>query len=457
MKDLNTYKNIYFLGIGGIGMSALARYFKLKSFNVVGYDKTTSVLTDELQKEGIAIHFDDKGQGVESIFTKENTLVIYTPAVPKDLGELNYFIKNEFTLLKRAAILGLITNATKGIGVAGTHGKTTTSTLLTHILMQSELKCSAFLGGISTNLNSNFTFDENSPYTIIEADEFDRSFLQLNPFASIITSTDADHLDIYGDDSHFLEGFQMYADKVDADGLIVMKKGLNLNSKTKILTYAIDEEADFTASNLRIQNGDFLMDVEASTLSWKDVELGLPGIHNAENALSCIAMANFLNIPEDTIRLALQTFKGVKRRFEYHIKSKELVYLDDYAHHPTEIRSLVNSLKMLYPNQKITGIFQPHLFSRTRDFIDDFAHELSQLDELILMPIYPARELPIEGITSEFLLSKCTNKHKKVFDATQVMDYVSGIKDGIIATIGAGDIDRIVPKIKVELTKNRKV
>jgi UDP-N-acetylmuramate--alanine ligase len=447
MKDLNTYKNIYFLGIGGIGMSALARYFNLRNFNVAGYDKTPSPLTDELQKEGINCHFEDLDTNVPSEFQdKTNTLVIYTPAIPKGLGELVYFQEQGFDLLKRAQALGLITKNSKGLGVAGTHGKTTTSTMLTHILNDSHLKCSAFLGGISANFASNFVSSTTSDYTVIEADEFDRSFLQLSPFASIITSTDADHLDIYGDASVFLEGFQLYANQIQE--LVVMKKGLNLSSKAKIVSYAINEDADYIGNNIKIQQGRFFIDVVTTSKNWLAVELGLPGIHNAENAVACIALCEYLGLSEEEIRHGLRTFKGVKRRFEYQIRTENLVYIDDYAHHPTEIKALVDSIKLIYPNKKITGIFQPHLFSRTRDFMDAFAHELSQLDELILMPIYPAREEPIEGITSEFVLSKCTNSVKAVLSPQEAIDKVTKIKDGVILTIGAGDIDRIVPKIK---------
>lgn len=452
MTNLNTYKNIYFLGIGGIGMSALARYFNLKGFRVAGYDKTPSPLTEELQKEGINVHFEDFGPSIPFPFSnKEETLVIYTPAIPQNLGEFLHLKHKEFTLLKRAQVLGLITQNSKGLGVAGTHGKTTTSTMLTHILNESTVKCNAFLGGISSNFASNFVASTHSEYTVIEADEFDRSFLQLHPFATIITSTDADHLDIYGDAKTFLEGFQLYANQIDEKGLIVMKKGLNLSSKTNIQTYAVNEKADFEGKNLRIANGKFYIDVQTPRSLWESLELGLPGIHNAENALACIALSLFLGLTEEEIRFGLKTFKGVKRRFEYQIRTQNLVYIDDYAHHPTEIKALVDSVKLIYPNQKITGIFQPHLFSRTRDFLDAFAHELSQMDELILLPIYPAREEPIEGITSDFLLSKCTAKEKSVLSPQEALEKVTKITDGVILTIGAGDIDRIVPKIKTTM------
>lgn len=430
-------------------MSALARYFNGRGYQVGGYDKTPSSLTDELLHEGIAVHFEDLGNEVPWEFRdKEKTLVIYTPAIPKSLGEFIFLEKAGFDLVKRAHVLGMITRSSRGLGVAGTHGKTTTSTLLTHILTESNLKCSAFLGGISANFASNFVSSATSDLTVIEADEFDRSFLQLHPYASIITSTDADHLDIYGDAAHFLEGFRLYAKQVEPSGLIVMKKGLQLTADAQITTYAIHDEADYTGHNLLIRGGRFYMDIRSPKEEWKDVELGLPGIHNAENALACVALCSFLGLNEAEIRHGLLTFKGVRRRFEYHIRSEKLVYIDDYAHHPTEIKALVDSVKLIYPDKKITGIFQPHLFSRTRDFMEGFARELSRLDELILLPIYPAREEPIPGITSDSLLEKCSNREKLLLEPEAAIDKVTKYTEGVILTIGAGDIDRIVPKIK---------
>lgn len=450
-STFENYKNIYFLGIGGIGMSALARYFNLKGLNVAGYDKTPSPLTDALKQEGIAVHFEDLGNNIPTQFTQPNeTLVIYTPAI-KSLGEFTFFQNNQFTCMKRAEALGLITRSSKGLGVAGTHGKTTTSTLLTHLLNESHLKCNAFLGGISTNFNSNFVSSQSSAYTVIEADEFDRSFLQLSPFGTIITSTDADHLDIYGDAETFLSGFQAYANRIAADGILILRQGIQLESTAPIKTYAIDQAADYCGTNLRVENGAFYMDMISSDYQWKDIELGLPGIHNAENALACIAFCLFLGLSETEIRHGLKTFKGVKRRFEYQIKSPKLVYIDDYAHHPTEIKALIDSVKLLYPTQKITGVFQPHLFSRTRDFMEAFAHELSQVDELILLPIYPAREEAIPGITSEALLEMCSLENKKVVLPSEAIALLSQRNSGVLLTIGAGDIDRIVPVLKANL------
>jgi UDP-N-acetylmuramate--alanine ligase len=448
IRDIQAYSAVYFLGIGGIGMSALARYFKLLGKTVGGYDKTPSPLTDTLTEEGIFIHFEDLGNEIPTPFNNPETcLVIYTPAIPNQLKELNYIKENNFDLLKRSEALGFITRSSKGLGVAGTHGKTTTSTLLAHILNES-IGCSAFLGGIASNFNSNFVFSEQSPYTVIEADEFDRSFLRLNPFASIVTSTDADHLDIYGDASKFLEGFQNYVDLIDPAGILVVKKGLKLERQAPILTYAIEEEADYTGKNLRVENGVFYMDVQTPNAFWNEVALGLPGIHNAENALACLALCEFLKLDEHQIRHGLASFKGVKRRFEYHIRTEKLVYIDDYAHHPTEIRALLNSVRLVYPTKKVTGIFQPHLFSRTQDFMNDFAAELSHLDELILMPIYPAREEAIPGVTSEVLLAKCTAQQQSIKAPEEIVNYLSSFSEGVVLTIGAGDIDRIVPSVK---------
>jgi len=451
-RALETYTNIYFLGIGGIGMSALARYFRMKGLTVAGYDKTPSPLTDSLEKEGINVHFEDFGPSIPEAFrNKENTLVVYTPAIPKNLGELMHFQHHGFDLMKRAEVLGLITRSSKGLGVAGTHGKTTTSTLLTHILNESHVKCNAFLGGISANFNSNFVASETSEYTVIEADEFDRSFLQLSPYASIITSTDADHLDIYGDSEEFLHGFQAYAAKIAGDGVLIMRQGLKLTSEAPIISYAVDDDADYTGKFLRAEQGAFFMDVETPAGLWKKVELGLPGIHNAENAVACIALCIFLGLSEEEIRFGLRTFKGVKRRFEYHVRNESLIYIDDYAHHPTEIKALLDSVRLLYPGKKVTGIFQPHLFSRTRDFMDAFARELSALDELILLPIYPAREEPIAGISSEALLEQCTIKDKKVLLPQEAVALLGDRREGVILTIGAGDIDRIVSPLKSQL------
>ena len=447
---LSQFDRAYFIGIGGIGMSALARYFKAIGWDVSGYDKTPSPLTEALQKEGIEVHFEDLGILIPQKFkVKEKTLVVYTPAIPKNMGELVYFQSQETNLFKRSEVLGLITRQSKGLGVAGTHGKTTTSSMLAYLLNHSHLKCNAFLGGIATNFNSNLLINKESEFTVIEADEFDRSFLKLTPFASIVTSTDPDHLDIYGDAAVFLEGFKKYAALINPNGLLVKKEGLDISSKASTVTYAIESlTADYSGNNLRFVAGDFLMDVRTPKAEFMSVVLGIPGIHNAENALACIALAQFLGLSEEEIRAGLKTFLGVKRRFEYQIKTDKLVFIDDYAHHPTEINALISSVRLLYPNKKITGVFQPHLFSRTRDFFNGFATELSRIDDVILLPIYPAREEPIEGVTSHNLLENITSKKKSLMSPQEAIAYLSKIESGVILTIGAGDIDRIVEPLK---------
>lgn len=448
--QLSQFNRAYFIGIGGIGMSALARYFNAIGWEVAGYDKTPSPLTDELQNEGIKVHFEDFGPSIPAQFkVKEQTLVIYTPAIPKNLGELLFFQHAEAQLFKRSEVLGLLTRQSKGLGVAGTHGKTTTSSMLAHILNESQLKCNAFLGGIATNFNSNLVLNPTSEYTVIEADEFDRSFLKLTPFASIITSTDPDHLDIYGDASVFLEGFQMYAQLIQTEGCLVKKEGLEVSSEATTISYAIESKtADYSGNDLRFVEGKFLMNVHTPNGVMANVQLGIPGIHNAENAVACIALTQFLGLSEEEIRLGLSTFLGVKRRFEYKVKKEDLVYIDDYAHHPTEIHALVSSVRLLYPGKKITGVFQPHLFSRTRDFFNGFAKELSALDEVILLPIYPAREEPIAGVTSDVLLEKISAPSKMLLSPSEALGYVSKIESGVVLTIGAGDIDRIVEPLK---------
>jgi UDP-N-acetylmuramate--alanine ligase len=448
--SINDFKAIYFLGIGGIGMSALARYFNQQGKIVGGYDKTPTPLTHELQAEGIQIHFEDLGPSIPKSFQNiDETLIVITPAIPSNLGERLYFVHSGFTILKRAEVLGIITRSSMALTVAGTHGKTTTSTLLAHILQSSGIGCTAFLGGISSNYESNYLTHPSSPYTVIEADEFDRSFLQLNPFASIVTSVDPDHLDIYGDTAHFKEGFKQFVNQIDPRGFLVGHVDLGF-THTNLLTYSVDKKADYSGSNLRFENGTFLFDLITPTGIWKSVELGIPGIHNAENAIACIALSEQIGLTENQIRKALSSFKGVKRRFEYHVKTEQLVYIDDYAHHPTEIHALISSVRLLYPGKKITGIFQPHLFSRTRDFFDGFVQELSTLDNCILMPIYPAREEPISGVNSEALLSKITSSEKALFDPNQILEFLKNntSEERVILTIGAGDIDRIVQPIK---------
>lgn len=451
LKHITSFNKAYFIGVGGIGMSALARYFNNLGWKVSGYDKTETVLTEELVKEGIDVHYEDLGNSIPEEFQKDDkTLFVFTPAIPKNLGELLFLKKNNKALYKRAEVLGMITRNSIGLGVAGTHGKTTTSTMLAHILDVSELKCNAFLGGIATNFNSNFVESKESEYTVIEADEFDRSFLQLTPFASIITSTDADHLDIYGDAKEMIEGFQQYADLTNKNGFLIRHINTEIIAPNAT-TYGIDCTADYVGTNLVAKSGKFYFDLNTPTKTWKKIELGIPGIHNTENAIACIAMSTELGLDEQIIRYALKTFLGVKRRFEFHIRTKKLIYIDDYAHHPTEINALISSVRLMYPKKKITGIFQPHLFSRTRDFFSEFAQQLSRIDEVILLPIYPAREEPIPGITSEKLIAEIAHNNKQVLSPKKAIEYCSTKKSDIYLTIGAGNIDRIIEPLKTVL------
>jgi len=452
-QHINAFNQAYFIGIGGIGMSALARYFLSKGWAVGGYDKTPSKLTKKLEEEGAIIHFEDVGNQLpEAFLLKKDTLVVYTPAIPKGMKELVFFQENNYTVFKRSEVLGMITRDSKALCVAGTHGKTTTSSLLAHILNESALKCSAFLGGISTNFNSNFIGNTESELTVIEADEFDRSFLKLNPFASIVTTTDADHLDIYNDDASFQQSFQDYADLIDKNGWLVHHYKVNLKHNN-LISYGMNCEAEIVGSNERFLDGEYVIDIVSPNFHWDNVVLGLPGTHNAENALGCVALLVKLGMTEMEIRHGLATFLGVKRRFEYQIRTPKLVYIDDYAHHPTEIEALINAVKTLYPSKKIAGIFQPHLFSRTRDFFDGFATQLSRLNEVILMPIYPAREEPIDGVTSDALLDKISVHKKSLFTANEVIEYVVNQDFEVLLTIGAGDIDRIIEPLKIKLER----
>jgi UDP-N-acetylmuramate--alanine ligase len=450
------YENIYFLGIGGIGMSALARYFKAKGKNVSGYDRTPTHLTDELRNEDISIHFEDNVLAIDPLVlkSKEKSLVVYTPAIPKDHSEFNYLLNNGFTLMKRSEVLGYITEKETTLAVAGTHGKTTTSTMLAHILKSSEYDCSAFLGGISTNYNTNLLLGSNS--VVVEADEYDRSFLTLHPDLAIITSVDADHLDIYGSHEYLKESFELFVKKLKNESVLISKLGLDYNIKenenTAVYFYSLnDKQADFYADNLRIINGKYHFDFKSCIKDILDVELGLPGLHNVENAVAAIAAAQALEVEGDRIRKACASFSGVKRRFEYQIKRDDLVYIDDYAHHPAELAAAIGATRLLYPNKKITGVFQPHLFSRTRDFADEFAKSLDMLDECILLDIYPARELPIEGITSEMLLNKMTLDNKKVMSKYNFINQFSRQGIEVFMTLGAGDIDTLVEPIKLKL------
>ena len=459
--NLNQIENVYFIGIGGIGMSALARYFKTIGKNVSGYDKTPTTLTSDLILIGITIHFEDNIALIPKDFYLENTLIIITPAVPKTHSEWNYFLERDFQIKKRAEVLGIITKETFCFAVAGTHGKTTTSSILAHILYESGADVTSFLGGIVENYNSNL-IGNGKTITVVEADEFDRSFLHLHPNIACITSMDADHLDIYGDSAAIEASFLEFADKVQDKSKLFIARGLPLEGVViAIEDYNLDTTVPlsgirgfFRAFNIRIDKNQYKFDVQTPTETLLDLEFGLPGKHNLTNALMAIAMAKTFGTSTSEIAKALLSFKGIKRRFSYQIKSESLVYIDDYAHHPTEINAVYQAVSELYPNQKVLAIFQPHLFSRTKDFIDDFAKSLSQFNQTILLDIYPARELPIEGVNSEWLLSKMTNKNKKLVSKNNLIEAIKKSDATIIVTIGAGDIGEMVDAIKNALLEN---
>ncbi len=444
--NLNQIHNVYFIGIGGIGMSALARYFKYIGKNVSGYDKTPTMLTDELLADGIDIHFEDAIALIPKDYYVENTLVIYTPAVPATHCEWMYFQERNYQIKKRAEVLGIITKDTFCFAVAGTHGKTTTSSILGHILYESGADVTAFVGGIVENYNSNL-IGSGKTVTVVEADEFDRSFLHLHPDIACVTSMDADHLDIYGDSAAIEKSFEEFALKVEDPNKLFITKDLPLNG----ITVAVNEDAQFKAFNIRIEKSQYVFDVQTPTETIKDLRFGLPGTHNLTNALMAFAMAKTYGSPTEAIAKALMSFKGIKRRFSYQIQTEDLVYIDDYAHHPTEINAVHQAVSELYPNEKVLAIFQPHLFSRTKDFANDFAKSLSLFDEVILLDIYPARELPMEGITSQWLMDKMTNPNKKLVAKDALINEIKASSAKVIVTIGAGDIGEMVKSIKESL------
>ena len=441
--NLNQIRNVYFIGIGGIGMSNLARYFKNLGKQVCGYDKTPSVLTNELIESGISIHFEDAIDLIPKDFFIENTLVIITPAVPVTHSEWNYFVERGFEIKKRAEVLGLITKDTFCFAVAGTHGKTTTSGILGHILHESGADVTAFIGGIVENYNSNL-IGSGTTITVVEADEFDRSFLHLHPNIACITSMDADHLDIYGTSKAIEASFIEFASKITDKTKLFITRELPIEG----VVCAVDEDAVYKAFNVRVGDGSYIFDVQTPKEVIKDLHFGLPGRHNLMNALMAIAMANLFGTPTEAIAKALASFKGIKRRFSYQIKTESKVYIDDYAHHPTEINAVNQAVRELYPGQKVLAIFQPHLFSRTRDFADDFAKSLSVFDEVILLDIYPAREQPMEGVNSQWLMDKMTNVNRKLVVKNDLIPSILASDATIIVTIGAGDIGELVPLIK---------
>ncbi|WP_295831740.1 UDP-N-acetylmuramate--L-alanine ligase [uncultured Winogradskyella sp.] len=440
--------NIYFIGIGGIGMSALARYFVASGNKVSGYDKTPSEITKALENIGVKIHFEDAINAIPLEFKNQSsTLVVYTPAIPKSHLEFNYFIDNGFEVKKRSEVLGDITKNTFCFAVAGTHGKTTTTSILGHLLKECNVNMTAFLGGISENYNSNLIVN-GTEVTAVEADEFDRSFLTLSPDYACITSMDADHLDIYGDASELKKSFKDFTKKIKPKGKLFVRNGLPIEG----ITYGIEDNSDYTAQNIRIENGTYVFDVKTPITILEDFKFNLPGRHNLSNALIALAMSVEYGLPRPQLAKALASYKGVKRRFTYQIKTDDLVFIDDYAHHPEEINAVHHAVREMYPNEKVLAIFQPHLFSRTKDFADEFAKALSQFDEVILLDIYPARELPIEGVNSSWLLSKISNQNKTLIGKKSLIKNIKLSSAKIILTIGAGDIGEEVKTIKKALS-----
>lgn len=455
----DTKSHIYFIGIGGIGMSALARYFKSLGKNVGGYDKTSTPLTNELEAEGIEIHFNDDLKSAQKfagdLSMKEDVLVVYTPAIPADHSEMIYFKENNYDLKKRSEVLGMITRSSYTIGVAGTHGKTTTSSMVAHILKFAGLNCTAFLGGITKNYQTNLLLgnSDGKKFTVVEADEYDRSFLALHPDLAIITSMDADHLDIYGDHSYMIESYRLYAEQVKAGGLLIYKAGLPLTDlSVEKKTYSLSEQADFSGKSIRIENHNYHFDWQSFSDIITDLQSQMPGSHNVENAIAAIAVAKHLGLENKMIKEALASYSGVKRRFDYQIRNNDCIYIDDYAHHPEELRACISSVKELYPGEKVTGLFQPHLYSRTRDFVDGFAESLSMLDCLILLDIYPAREKPIAGVTSKIIFDKVTCE-KYQCTKEEALKMLSNHTSQVTLTLGAGDIDQLVQPIKEQLLK----
>ncbi|MEO1258729.1 MAG: UDP-N-acetylmuramate--L-alanine ligase [Bacteroidota bacterium] len=469
--NLNQIKKVYFLGIGGIGMSAIARYFNSRGIQIFGYDKTETTLTKKLVNEGMTIHYDeDLSQIPDGV-----DLVVWTPAVPRDHRELQHFLSTEIPVKKRAEVLGIISRNNRTVAIAGTHGKTTTSSLVTHLLRTGGIDCTAFLGGIARNYESNYVGGK-SDWVVVEADEYDRSFLHLSPNVATIMSMDPDHLDIYGDLEKMHEsGFKAFVQRVDINGSIYVKNTLaQFFENQNVETFGVNE-GTYRAENVRVEDGWFVFDFVAPVagisweafpdvkigsvgnrshgeIRWKDIKTAMPGRHNVENAVAATAIALQLGVTEDAIRTALQTFKGIKRRFEFIHRNDKTIFIDDYAHHPTEIRAAVGAARELYPDKKLTGIFQPHLFSRTRDFQDGFAEELDKLDEIFLMDIYPARELPMEGVTSDIIFNKMKNKNKYRVTLNNVVDHLKNKKVEVLMTIGAGDINTVIDSVKDHLT-----
>lgn len=459
--NIETIKSVYFVGAGGIGMSALVRYFLSKGKNVAGYDKTPSDLTETLIKEGADIHYDDNICLIPDYCKdKESTLVVFTPAIPNTHSELSYFRNNGFEIMKRAQVLGIITKSSRGLCVAGTHGKTTTSSMLAHLLKQSHVDCNAFLGGILKNYNSNLMLSDKSDLTVVEADEYDRSFHWLSPYMAVITAVDPDHLDIYGTEDAYRESFEHFTSLIRPGGVLLLKKGVNikprLNENVRMYTYSASDGGDFHAKNIRIGNGEIIFDFYGPEVEIKDVSLGVPVKINIENGVAAMALAFLNGVTEEEIRKGMASFEGPARRFDFHLKKDDIVLLDDYAHHPAELKASIVSVKELYAGKRITGIFQPHLYSRTRDFASDFASSLSLLDELVLLDIYPAREEPIPGVTSEIIFKDVTISDKHLIKKEELLDYIKSNLSTfeVVVMLGAGNIDRLIEPVK-QILENR--
>ena len=451
-------KSIYFVGAGGIGMSALERYFNAEGYKVGGYDKTPSPLTETLISEGIDIHFEDDIEAVDPVFKNpDETIICYTPAIPKDHGELCFFQQNDFKVMKRSQLLGIITREKRGLCISGTHGKTTTSSMVAHILKQSHVDCNAFLGGILKPYGSNFMLSAKSDLTVIEADEFDRSFHTLSPYQAVITSCDPDHLDIYGTEEAYRDSFAHFSSLVRPGGLLLKRKGIKVEMRlqegVRYAEYAVNEEADYFATNIRIGNGTILFDFVAKEegIVMRDMEPGVPAPINVENATAALALCLINGCTEDEMRTALKSFEGAKRRFDFYIKREDLVLMDDYAHHPDEIKASLNSVRQLFAGRHVTVVFQPHLYSRTHDLVAGFAEALSIPDRTILLPIYPAREQPIQGVTSEWLLNMIESNDKRCVMQSELTQCLKSLKDAgkldVVVMMGAGvDIERLLPE-----------
>ena len=449
---MKQYSSLYFIGAGGIGMSALVRYFLAKGYRVAGYDRTSSPLTEALQSEGLEIVYDESVDLIPDYCRDpKTTLVVYTPAIPATHAGLVYFREHGFKVVKRAELLGLITQSSKGLCFSGTHGKTTTSSMAAHIFHESPIGCNAFLGGILRNYNSNLILSDHSPFTVIEADEYDRSFHWLHPYMAVVTATDPDHLDIYGTEKAYLESFAHFTSLIQPGGCLVIKKGIKLvprvQEEVKVYTYSARDGGDFHADNIRVGNGTILFDFVAPDGVVTDVELGVPVDINIENAVAAMAIARLNGVADDDMRRAMASFKGAKRRFEFWVKRDDRVMIDDYAHHPDELKASIRSVRALYPGRKLTVIFQPHLYSRTRDFAPQFAEALSMADQVILLDIYPARELPIPGVTSQLIFDRITCRDKELCLREKLLERIKECNFDILLTMGAGDIDRLLPDI----------